>query len=83
MGVLMGAFVARWAMCYNGGEGGVYEGIVGIARTVVMPGSGWALLDGMWVEVDRGWRDVLVWWLVATVKMVFGMPSSVFSQHNS
>ena len=67
MSVLMGAFVARWAACYNGGEG-----IAGVARTVVMPGSGWVLLDDVWVQVDRQWGDVAVWWLVATVKMVFG-----------
>jgi hypothetical protein len=41
---------------------------------VVMPGSGWVLLDGMWVEVDRVWRDVIVWWLFAIVKMAVGMP---------
>jgi hypothetical protein len=71
----MGAFVARWGVCYNGGEGGVCEGIsmARMARMVVMPGSGWVLLDDVWVEVDRQWRDVAVWWLVATVKMVFGM----------
>ena len=75
MSVLMGAFVARWGVCYNGGEGGVCEGIsmARMAKMVVMPGSGWVLLDNVWVEVERQWRDVAVWWLVATVKMVFGM----------
>ena len=74
MSVLMGAFVARWGVCYyGGGEGGVRERLIGVARTVVMPGSGWVLLDNVWVEVDRGWGDVAVWWFVATLKMVFGM----------
>lgn len=74
MSVLMGAFVARWGACYNGGEAGICQGfsITGIARTVVMPGSGWVLLDDAWVAVDREWKDVVVWWLIATVKMVFG-----------
>ena len=57
----MGAFVGRWGVCYNGGDGDVCDGISAIAkmaRTVVMPGSGWLLLDGVWVEVDRGWRDI-------------------------
>jgi len=78
MSVLMGAFVARWGMCYDGGDGGVCGGIAGIARTVVMPGSGWILLDNVWVKVDREWRDVAVWWLVATVKMVVGMSNHPF-----
>ena len=71
----MGAFVARWGSCYNGGEVDVCDGIsfAGIAKTAVMPGSGWVLLDDAWVEVDREWRDVAVWWLVATVKMAVGM----------
>lgn len=71
----MGAFVARWGACYNGGEVGVCDGIsiAGIAKTVVMPGSGWVLMDDVWVEVDREWRDVFVWWLVATAKMAVGM----------
>ena len=82
MSVLMGAFVARWGVCYNGGDGGVCDGISGIAkiaRTVVMPGSGWVLLDGVWIEVERGWRDILLWWSVATIKMVFGMLYLFFS----
>ena len=71
----MGAFVARWGACYNGGDVGLCDGIsiAGIAKTVVMPGSGWVLLDDVWVEVDREWKDVVVWCLVATVKMVVGM----------
>jgi len=72
----MGAFVARWGACYNGGVvgGGIINSIAGIAKTVVMPGSGWVLLNNdVWVEVDREWRDVAVWWLVATVKMVVGI----------
>ena len=75
MSVLMGAFVARWGACYNGGDVGLCDGIsiAGIAKTVVMPGSGWVLLDDVWVEVDREWKDVVVWCLVATVKMVVGM----------
>ena len=76
----MGAFVARWGMCYNGGEGGVCDviSLAGIAKTVIMPGSGWVLLDDVWVQVDREWRDVVVWWLVAIVKMVVGMSKSSF-----
>ena len=75
MSVLMGAFVGRWGACYNGGEVGVCDGIsiAGIAKTVVMPGSGWVSSDNVWVEVNREWRDVVVWWLVATVKMAVGM----------
>lgn len=75
MAVLMGAFVARWGMCYNNGGG--CGGITELAKAVVMPGSGWLLLDGdVWVEVEREWRDVAIWWLAAAVKMVVGMSVS-------
>ncbi|TFK39306.1 hypothetical protein BDQ12DRAFT_682538 [Crucibulum laeve] len=66
--VVLGALVGRWGMQYAGVG-------MGMGRTVVMPGSGW-ILDaalGEWVQVERTWGDVGVWWAVAALKMVVGV----------
>ncbi|KAF8156625.1 PAP2 superfamily-domain-containing protein [Crassisporium funariophilum] len=64
--VLLGALVSRWAMTYSQtGQGWV--------RTIVMPGSGWLLESGEWVQMDRGLSDIALWWAIAAVKMVIGV----------
>ncbi|KIY51066.1 hypothetical protein FISHEDRAFT_13986, partial [Fistulina hepatica ATCC 64428] len=64
--VLIGALVARWGMNFMGWSF--------IAENMVMPGSGWVLLPEVgWTQVERTWFDVLLWWSVATAKMVFGI----------
>lgn len=67
MSVVLGSLVGRWGVEYSG---------VGalMGRTIVMPGSGW-LLDagGQWIQLERGWSDVCLWWGVAALKMVVGI----------
>jgi len=65
MSVVLGALVGRWTMNHAG---------IGVGRngTVVMPGSGWVYQLGKWVQVERMWGDVLVWWSFAGLKMVVG-----------
>ena len=68
LSVVLGAFVSRWAASYIQ---------LGTAFTnVVTPGSGWVLEMGQWVQVERGWNDVVIWWTIATVKMTVGMLQS-------
>jgi hypothetical protein len=62
--VVLGCLVGTWAMCYSGAAS--------TARTVVMPGSGWVYELGQWVQVERTWIDVVIWWSFATLKMVVG-----------
>lgn len=64
--VVLGALVGKWAMGYAGIG-------LGIGRTVVMPGSGWVYELGTWVQVERTWGDIGVWWGFAALKMVVGM----------
>lgn len=63
--VVLGALVGKWAMGYAGIG-------LGIGRTVVMPGSGWAFELGNWVQYERSLGDIGIWWGVATLKMVVG-----------
>ncbi|KAF5351029.1 hypothetical protein D9756_008418 [Leucocoprinus leucothites] len=66
--VLFGALLGRWAMM-NSAFGDLWQ------PHVVMPGSGW-LWDSAassWVEVERGWNDVAIWWGVAALKMTLGI----------
>lgn len=65
LSVILGCLVSRWAMCYS-------QTGVELAKNVIMPGSGWILEAGRWVQVERGWNDVLVWWAFAAVKMFVG-----------
>lgn len=67
--VVLGAFLSHWAVHFTGAAEH--------ARSVVMPGSGWVMEAGKWVQVERGLNDVLLWWSFAAIKMVFGM--STFS----
>ncbi|KAF9458927.1 hypothetical protein BDZ94DRAFT_1200301 [Collybia nuda] len=64
--VVLGALVAEWAMDYAGIG-------LGVGRTVVMPGSGWAFELGKWVQYERSLGDIGLWWGVATLKMVVGI----------
>ncbi|PFH47305.1 hypothetical protein AMATHDRAFT_152494, partial [Amanita thiersii Skay4041] len=67
--VLLGFLVGRWGMVRWGGRGP--DG-----RTGMMPGSGWVWVGGeeeVWVGVERGWEDVVMWWSVAVLKMVVGI----------
>ncbi|KAF8869396.1 PAP2 superfamily-domain-containing protein [Infundibulicybe gibba] len=64
--VVLGALVGRWAMGYAGIG-------LGVGRTVVMPGSGWMYQLGQWVQVERELGDVVMWWGVASLKMVVGI----------
>ncbi|KAF9446990.1 hypothetical protein P691DRAFT_707521 [Macrolepiota fuliginosa MF-IS2] len=66
--VIFGSLVGRW-VAVNSPYGATIE------RGVVMPGSGWILdsTTSTWVQIDRLWSDVLVWWSVAAVKMTLGI----------
>jgi hypothetical protein len=64
--VLFGALVGRWMMLHS--EFGDTK------WHAVMPGSGWlwdSALSG-WVQVERGWNDILLWWGIAILKMTLG-----------
>jgi len=66
--VIFGALVARWVT--------VHSNLAALMeQVVVMPGSGWVLESSTttWVQIDRGWGDVLVWWSMAAVKMTIGI----------
>jgi hypothetical protein len=67
LSVLMGVFLSHWVVCFTGGGG------VRWAKEIIMPGSGWLFETGRWVQVERTWNDVLVWWGVAAFKMSFGL----------
>lgn len=71
--VLFGALVGRWAVS-NSSFGPI------VKRGLVMPGSGWIFdpASSMWMQVDRGWTDVLVWWSVAALKMTIGNSLLIF-----
>ncbi len=62
--VVLGAFLSHWAVHFSGAAER--------ARSVVMPGSGWTMEAGKWVQVERGLNDILLWWSFATIKMIFG-----------
>ncbi|KAF9538128.1 hypothetical protein CPC08DRAFT_808238 [Agrocybe pediades] len=65
LSVYLGALVSRWAASYSGS---------GTAFTnVITPGSGWMLEAGRWVQLERGWNDVAIWWLIAAAKMIVGI----------
>ncbi|KAF8632892.1 hypothetical protein AX17_004738 [Amanita inopinata Kibby_2008] len=68
--VVLGALVGKWAMIQFGASMSVWSG-----RSVMMPGSGWSYNahTSEWVQVPRGWDDVVVWWSVAFLKMTFGI----------
>ncbi|KAJ7034573.1 sphingosine-1-phosphate phosphatase [Mycena alexandri] len=77
--VVLGMYVGQW--------GAVKWGLWGLdAQGAVMPGSGWVLRNvtaavgedaagvvAQWVQVNRTWADVGVWWGFALAKMVFGI----------
>jgi hypothetical protein len=65
LSVLMGVFLSHWVVCFTGGGGW--------AKEMVMPGSGWLFEAGKWIQVERNWDDVLVWWSIAAFKMFFGL----------
>jgi hypothetical protein len=67
LSVLMGVFLSHWVVCFT--DGGSSARWV----KVVMPGSGWLFKSGEWIQVERGWNDVLVWWSIASFKMSFGL----------
>lgn len=63
LGAVLGALVSRWAMS---------DRHIALETVVLMPGSGWALDAGRWVQYERGMNDVMLWWAIATLKMGFG-----------
>jgi len=65
LSVLMGVFLSHWIVCFTGGVAWAKE-------MVIMPGSGWLFESGKWIQVERNWDDVLVWWSVAAFKMFIG-----------
>ena len=69
--VVLGSLVGTWAMTYSGADP--------VGRSVIMPGSGWVYQLGEWVQVERTWTDVGVWWSVAVLKMVVGKESNLSS----
>lgn len=65
--VLFGTLLGRWMMLHST-LGELAE------KDVIMPGSGW-LWDSTtssWVQVDREWNDIALWWGVAALKMTLG-----------
>ncbi|KAH9477378.1 Dihydrosphingosine 1-phosphate phosphatase [Psilocybe cubensis] len=66
LSVVLGSLVSRWAVCYS-------QAGMDLVKNVIMPGSGWILEAGQWVQVEREWNDVLVWWTFAAIKMSFGI----------
>jgi hypothetical protein len=69
LSVLMGAFLSRWVVCFTGGGSDDARWV----KEMVMPGSGWLFEGGKWVQVERGWNQILVWWSVAAFKMLSGL----------
>lgn len=66
LSVVLGALVSRWVLSYS-------QLGMPLTTIAVMPGSGWVLELGEWVQVERGWDDVLIWWTMAVIKMGVGM----------
>ncbi|KAG6871786.1 hypothetical protein C0995_016626 [Termitomyces sp. Mi166 len=64
--VVLGALVGSWAMSFFGVR-------MDIGKSAVMPGSGWVLEMGQWVEVERTIWDVVIWWCFAALKMMMGI----------
>ncbi|KAJ3556621.1 hypothetical protein NP233_g11939 [Leucocoprinus birnbaumii] len=66
--VLFGALLGRW-VTLNSAVGHLWK------EHDIMPGSGWLwdMTASAWVQVERGWDDVAVWWGVATLKMTLGI----------
>jgi len=65
LSVVLGAYLSHWAVNFSGA--------LQRTRSVVMPGSGWVLEAGQWLQLERGWQDILLWWAVAAVKMILGL----------
>jgi hypothetical protein len=61
--VVLGSLVGKWAIIYWGADS---------VGQMIMPGSGWVYELGEWVQIERSWADVGVWWSVAALKMVVG-----------
>ncbi|KAF8970350.1 PAP2 superfamily-domain-containing protein [Flammula alnicola] len=66
LSVVLGALVSRWALSYS-------QFGLPMAKIAVMPGSGWILELDQWVQVERGWSDVMLWWTMAAIKMGVGI----------
>jgi hypothetical protein len=66
LSVVLGCLVSHWAMRF-------IKVAPELTTQVIMAGSGWTFEMGQWVQVDRGWDDILLWWTMATVKMTVGM----------
>jgi hypothetical protein len=66
LSVVLGALVSRWVLSYS-------QFGMPLAKVAVMPGSGWVLELGEWIQVERGWEDVVIWWTMAFIKMGVGM----------
>ncbi|KAH0581654.1 hypothetical protein H2248_011351 [Termitomyces sp. 'cryptogamus'] len=64
--VVLGALVGSWAMSFFGLR-------MDIGKSLVMPGSGWVLVMGQWVQVERTISDVVIWWCFAALKMITGI----------
>lgn len=62
--VVLGILLGKWAVSKLGIPS--FSGI--------MPGSGWQhSSDNGWIQVPRQWDDILVWWFLAILKLVFGI----------
>lgn len=68
LSALLGALVANWTVNF------ARIGLPFTGKDIIMPGSGWILEFGQWVQVERGLTDVLTWWGLAVSKMAIGAP---------
>ncbi|KAF9474578.1 hypothetical protein BDN70DRAFT_815445 [Pholiota conissans] len=66
LSVVLGALVSRWVLSYS-------QFALPLMQISIMPGSGWVMELGEWVQVERGWNDVLIWWTMAILKMTVGI----------
>ena len=65
--VCFGALLGKWVMLN-------FEFDTVLQTHVVMPGSGWFWDSNKssWMQIERGWEDVALWWSVAALKMILG-----------
>ncbi|KAF6753714.1 sphingosine-1-phosphate phosphatase [Ephemerocybe angulata] len=65
--VVLGATVGLWGMKRHGIA-------VELNGPSIMPGSGWVRdAAGLWLQVERTWGDVAVWWMLSLLKMATGI----------
>ncbi|KXN85562.1 Dihydrosphingosine 1-phosphate phosphatase YSR3 [Leucoagaricus sp. SymC.cos] len=66
--VVFGALLGRW-ITVNSPFNELAQ------KVVLMPGSGWLwnAATSSWMQVERGWTDVFLWWGTAVLKMTLGI----------